>query len=78
MESVARDANVNVISDAGAGAFLSEAAARSALVNVRVNASLMKDRAAAADYLVALDNTDAEATELSQRIIAVVHQRMGG
>jgi glutamate formiminotransferase/formiminotetrahydrofolate cyclodeaminase len=76
LEPVARDANANVISDAGAGAFLSEAAARSALLNVRVNASLMNDRVVAASYLEALDFTDAEATALTQRIMAVVHERM--
>lgn len=76
LEPVAREANANVISDAGAGALLSDAAARSALLNVRVNASLMKDRVEAADYLAALDNTEAESTALTQRIIAVVHERM--
>ena len=78
LEPVARDANVNVISDAGAGALLSEAAARAALLNVRVNASLLKDREAAARYLVALADTDVEATTRARRIIAVVHERMDG
>jgi formiminotetrahydrofolate cyclodeaminase len=62
LQSVARDGNPHVRSDAALGALLAEAALRGALLNVRGNATLLADRDLAATYL-----RDAELLENSGR-----------
>jgi formiminotetrahydrofolate cyclodeaminase len=52
MEDVASLGNPHLRSDAALGALLAEAALRGALLNVRGNAALLKDKARAAAYLV--------------------------
>jgi formiminotetrahydrofolate cyclodeaminase len=51
LEEVARLGNPHLRSDAALGALLAETALRGALLNVRGNAALMKDKALAAAYL---------------------------
>jgi formiminotetrahydrofolate cyclodeaminase len=51
LEDVARLGNPHLRSDAALGALLAETALRGALLNVRGNAGLMKDKALAAAYL---------------------------
>jgi formiminotetrahydrofolate cyclodeaminase len=51
LEEVARLGNPHLRSDAALGALLAETALRGALLNVRGNAGLMKDKALAAAYL---------------------------
>ncbi|MDP9378899.1 MAG: glutamate formimidoyltransferase [Chloroflexota bacterium] len=73
---VARSANRNAISDAGAGALLAEAAARASLLNVRVNASLMKDREAAENYLSRMQEVESEAGEAARSVLSDVLARI--
>ena len=49
LQSVARDGNPHVRSDAALGALLAEAALRGALLNVRGNAAMLEDRELAVD-----------------------------
>jgi formiminotetrahydrofolate cyclodeaminase len=62
LQSVARNGNPHVRSDAALGALLAEAALRGALLNVRGNAAMLEDRDLAAAYL-----TDAELLEKAGR-----------
>jgi glutamate formiminotransferase/formiminotetrahydrofolate cyclodeaminase len=74
---VARSANRNAISDAGAAALLAEAAARASLLNVRINAGPMKDRRAAETYLASMRETEREATQAASAVLAEVIARVG-
>lgn len=65
LETVAREGNPHVRSDAALGALLAEAALRGALLNVRGNAALLRDQERAAAYL-----TDAELLEAGGRAAA--------
>lgn len=69
--------NRTVISDAGAAALMAEAAARASLLNVRVNAGLMKDEERAATYLERMEAAEREARELARSVLATVTDRMG-
>jgi methenyltetrahydrofolate cyclohydrolase len=62
LQSVARDGNPHVRSDAALGALLAGTAVRGALLNVRGNAAMLADRELAATYL-----TDAERLEKAGR-----------
>lgn len=74
---VARSANRNVISDAGAAALLAEAAARASLLNVRTNASLMKDREAAEEYLRVMQEVEDQAVTLGREALSAAVARIG-
>ncbi len=74
---VAESANRNAISDAGAAALLAEAAARASLLNVRTNASLMKDRQAADQYLRSMEEIETQATTLGPAALSAAVARIG-
>ena len=67
LQSVARDGNPHVRSDAALGALLAEAALRGALLNVRGNAALLMDRELAASYLTDADLLEEAGREAAQR-----------
>ena len=67
LQSVARDGNPHVRSDAALGALLAEAALRGALLNVRGNAAMLKDRELAATYLTDADRLEEAGREAAQR-----------
>jgi len=67
LESVAREGNPHVRSDAALGALLTEAALRGALLNVRGNAAMLMDRELAATYLTAADLLEKAGREAAQR-----------
>ena len=67
LQSVARDGNPHVRSDAALGALLAEAALRGALLNVRGNAAMLGDRELAMTYLTEADFLEKAGCEAAQR-----------
>jgi formiminotetrahydrofolate cyclodeaminase len=67
LQSVAREGNPHVRSDAALGALLAEAALRGALLNVRGNAALLEDRELAVTYLTDADLLEKAGCEAAQR-----------
>ena len=67
LQSVARDGNPHVRSDAALGALLAEAALRGALLNVRGNAAMLGDRELAMTYLTEADFLEKAGREAAQR-----------
>jgi formiminotetrahydrofolate cyclodeaminase len=67
LQSVAREGNPHVRSDAALGALLAEAALRGALLNVRGNAVLLEDRELAVTYLTDADLLEKAGCEAAQR-----------
>jgi formiminotetrahydrofolate cyclodeaminase len=67
LQSVAREGNPHVRSDAALGALLAEAALRGALLNVRGNAAMLQDRDLAATYLRDADLLENSGREAAQR-----------
>lgn len=67
LQSVAREGNPQVRSDAALGALLAETALRGALLNVRGNAALLIDRELAASYLTEADLLEKAGREAAQR-----------
>jgi formiminotetrahydrofolate cyclodeaminase len=67
LESMARDGNPYVRSDAALGALLAEAALRGALLNVRGNAAMLMDRELALTYTTEADRLDEAGREAAQR-----------
>jgi glutamate formiminotransferase/formiminotetrahydrofolate cyclodeaminase len=66
------------VSDAGVGAVLGRAAARGALLNVRINAAGLEDADAARSYLDRAEGHAVRAAELEGEVLAVVSEKMGG
>ena len=66
LQSVARDGNPHVRSDAALGALLAEAALRGALLNVRGNAAMLKNRELALAYLADADRFEEAGREAAQ------------
>ena len=67
LQSVAREGNPHVRSDAALGALLAEAALRGALLNVRGNAAMLEDRELAVTYLTDADLLEEAGCEAAQR-----------
>jgi formiminotetrahydrofolate cyclodeaminase len=67
LQSVAREGNPHVRSDAALGALLAETALRGALLNVRGNAAMLEDRELAATYLTDADLLEKAGREAAQR-----------
>jgi methenyltetrahydrofolate cyclohydrolase len=67
LQSVARDGNPHVRSDMALGALLAEAALRGALLNVRGNAGMIKDRELARTYMTEADRLEEAGRETAQR-----------
>ena len=67
LQSMARDGNPHVRSDAALGALLAEAALRGALLNVRGNAAMLKDRELASTYVTDADRLEQAGREAAQR-----------
>ena len=67
LQSVAREGNPHVRSDAALGALLAEAALRGALLNVRGNATMLRDRELAETYLTDADLLEESGREAAQR-----------
>jgi methenyltetrahydrofolate cyclohydrolase len=67
LQSVARDGNPHVRSDAALGALLAEAALRGTLLNVRGNAAMLEDRELALTYGTDADCLEEAGREAAQR-----------
>jgi methenyltetrahydrofolate cyclohydrolase len=67
LQSMARDGNPHVRSDAALGALLAEVALRGALLNVRGNAAMVKDRELASTYEKDADRLEKTGREAAQR-----------
>jgi formiminotetrahydrofolate cyclodeaminase len=66
LQSVAREGNPHVRSDAALGALLAETALRGALLNVRGNTAMLEDRELAATYLTDADLMEEAGREAAQ------------
>jgi formiminotetrahydrofolate cyclodeaminase len=67
LQSMARYGNPHVRSDAALGALLAEAALRGALLNMRGNAGMIKDRELAQTYITEADRLEEAGREAAQR-----------
>ena len=67
LQSMARDGNPHVRSDAALGALLAEAALRGALLNVRGNAAMVKNRELGSTYVTDADRLEQAGREAAQR-----------
>jgi formiminotetrahydrofolate cyclodeaminase len=67
LQSVAREGNPHVRSDAALGALLAEAALSGALLNVRGNAAVLADRELSVTYLTDADRLEEAGREAAQR-----------
>ena len=71
-EQMAREGNPNSISDAGVGALAARSAVLGAGLNVRINASSLKDRNKAEEMLAEADKLVAEAEKKEKDILKIV------
>ncbi len=72
--SMAETGNPNSVSDAGVGALVARAAVMGAGLNVKINASSLKDEAKAKELIDEADQLMAEANEAERKIIKVVEE----
>ncbi|MGH2535174.1 MAG: cyclodeaminase/cyclohydrolase family protein [Thermomicrobiales bacterium] len=74
---IARLGSIHVLSDVEVAAFLANAAIRGAIVNVRVNARLMRDRETAMSYLDRATEMEARVQFAADGVLDLVRQRSG-
>ena len=72
LKEMAEKGNPASVSDAGVGALAARAAVRGALLNVKINAAGLKDRAAAEALVARGENKAAEAAEAENEILKIV------
>jgi len=77
LEALARDANPNAMTDAGAGAQMARAAVEAAALNVLVNAAGLRDAALAEEWRGEVATLRAEAEAAVARIQGLVMERGG-
>jgi glutamate formiminotransferase / formiminotetrahydrofolate cyclodeaminase len=77
IEAMVKEGNPNSISDTGVGALCARAALRGAWMNVRINASGLKDKEWLAGILVQGETMAREADQIEQRIIGLVEEGLG-
>ncbi|MFM9108084.1 MAG: cyclodeaminase/cyclohydrolase family protein [Chloroflexota bacterium] len=75
LETVALHGTVHALSDVRLGAYLAESAARGALLNVRGNAAMMKDREAAERFLAAAARVEDQTRERAAAVEAAALAR---
>jgi len=73
---VAREGNVNAISDAGVAALLAYAAVHGAILNVRINLSALRDNALRAEIEARLARILTEADRVGHDVLALVEGRI--
>ena len=76
MKAMAEFGNPNSITDAGVGALCARTAVRGALLNVKINASGLKDEAFAKEIVAKGNAIDAKAKELEAEIMLVVEGKL--
>lgn len=72
---VAENGNINALSDAGSAGAMARAALQSASLNVRTNAASVKNKAAAEEWLRALEISLARAAEAQDRLSGAIRTR---
>ncbi len=77
-QQAAEKGNVNVISDAGAGAVLADAALETAALNVAINLALIEDETFVREARRRLEACRAERDRLKGPTLEAVHARLGG
>ena len=76
LSAMAEKGNPNSVSDAGVGALAARSAVLGALLNVRINAAGLKDRAAAEVLLDEADAIAAEAVQAEKDILLEVEKKI--
>lgn len=78
LAAMAAEGNPNSVSDAGVGALAARSAVLGALLNVRINAAGLKDRAAAEALLDEADAIASDAVEAEKEILITVNDKIQG
>lgn len=78
LEPIARLGNRHAVSDAATGALLAEAALRGALLNVRGNARLLREPAAADRYRAQAERLEARGRDAAGRVLHAAAGRADG
>ena len=78
IEAMAREGNPNSVSDAGVGALAARTAVMGAYLNVKINASGLKDEALKASYLLNAEQLKRQTMIKEQEILAVVERIISG
>ena len=76
LEAMALEGNPNSVSDAGVGALAATAAVRGAHLNVKINASGLKDREKAQELLARAEGIEKRALALEDTILAAVNSKI--
>lgn len=77
IKAMAEHGNPNSVSDAGVGALCARSAVMGAFLNVKINASGLKDRIYADDILARGAEVERKAIELESEIMAIVNEKIG-
>lgn len=76
IKAMAEVGNPNSVTDAGVGALCARTAVIGAHLNVKINASGLKDRAFADDILAKAKKLEEEALALEKEILAIVESKI--
>ncbi|MDE5956334.1 MAG: cyclodeaminase/cyclohydrolase family protein, partial [Bacteroidales bacterium] len=76
LEAMALEGNPNSVSDAGVGVLAATAAVRGAHLNVKINASGLKDRDKAQELLAKAERIEKEALALEEAILVTVNSKI--
>ena len=74
---MARNGDPNAGTDAGVGALAARSGVIGAFLNVKINASGLKDKELAADIISRAEKMVDEANALEAEVIAIVNQKIG-
>ena len=77
IEAMAKDGNPNSVSDAGVGALCARTAVMGAFMNVRINASGLKDQAFVNDVLAKGKSLEENAIAKEAEILKIVNEKIG-
>ena len=77
IEAMAKEGNPNSVSDAGVGALCARTAVMGAFMNVRINASGLKDQAYVADVLAKGKSIEEKANLKEAEILKIVNEKIG-
>ena len=76
VQAMAAEGNPNSVSDAGVGALAARAAVLGAYLNVKINASGLKDRAVADDLVAQAEAMVQQANILEQEVLEIVNSKI--
>ena len=76
VKNMAANGNPASVTDAGVGALAARAAVRGAFLNVKINASGLKDRAKAEEILAKGAEIEAKAAEAEKEVLAIVESKI--